>query len=72
MRSATLTIEGMHCAGCAQTIDHVLRRQAGVWEAEISLEGAGARVLFDPEQVSVEQLAEAVRLAGYPASQRGA
>lgn len=50
MQSVTLTIEGMHCAGCTRTIDHLLRRQPGVWEAEVSLDHARARVLFDPAQ----------------------
>jgi copper chaperone CopZ len=72
MQSVTFDIQGMHCAGCAQTIDHLLRRQAGVWEAEVSHEAAGARVLFDPDQVSADQLAEAVRRAGYSTSERPA
>jgi copper chaperone CopZ len=68
MQSMTLEIDGMHCDGCARTIDHVLRRQPGVWEAEVSLDEGSARVLFDPEQVSVDQIAEAVRKAGYRAA----
>jgi len=70
MQSVTFDIQGMHCAGCAQTIDHLLRRQAGVWEADVSLGHAGARVLFDPDEVSANQLAETVRRAGYSASER--
>lgn len=65
MQSVTLTIEGMHCAGCARTIDHLLRRQPGVRETEVSLDDARARVLFDPEEVTVEQLAATVGQAGY-------
>jgi copper chaperone CopZ len=69
MQTTTLTIEGMHCAGCAATIDHVLRRQPGVWETEISLAHASARVLIDPGRTSVATLADEVRRAGYGVSQ---
>jgi len=71
MQSVTFAIEGMHCAGCAQTIDHLLRRQAGVWEAEVSLADASARVLLDPQRVSADQVAEAVREAGYRVAEQG-
>lgn len=72
MQSMTLEIDGMHCDGCARTIDHVLRRQPGVWEAEVSLGEGSARVLFDPERVSAEKIAEAVHKAGYRAACRSA
>lgn len=68
MQSVTLAIEGMHCAGCAHTVDHLLRRQDGVWEAEVSLDAASARVLFDPQRVSSKQLADVVERAGYRAT----
>jgi len=72
MRTVTFDIEGMHCEGCAGTIEHVLRRHAGVWEAEVTLETASARVLLDPGQALPGQLAEALRQAGYQASERDA
>lgn len=70
MQSVTLTIEGMHCAGCTRTIDHLLRRQPGVWETQVSLDDARARVLFDPAQVTVEELAAAVGQGGYRVTDR--
>lgn len=68
MQSVTFAIEGMHCAGCVRTVDHLLRRQEGVWEAEVSLDSASARVLFDPQRISSQQIAEAIERAGYRAS----
>lgn len=68
MQSVTLAIKGMHCAGCARTIDHLLRQQDGVWEIEVSVDGASARVMFDPQRTSSEQLAETVHRAGYRAT----
>lgn len=65
MQTATFTIQGMHCAGCQRTIEHILRQQQGVWETEVSLDHASARVLFDPQQISSQQLSQAVENAGY-------
>lgn len=65
MQSTTLIIESMRCEGCARTVDRVLRQQPGVWEVEVSLEPARARVLFDPQQVAAAALADQVRRAGY-------
>lgn len=68
MQTVTLAIEGMHCAGCVRTVDHLLRKQDGVWETEVSLDAAIARVLFDPQRISSKQLADIVERAGYRAT----
>lgn len=68
MQSVTFAIEGMHCAGCVHTVDHLLRRQVGVWEVEVSLDSASARVLFDSQRISSQQIAEVIERAGYRAS----
>lgn len=65
MQSVTLAIEGMHCAGCTRIVDHLLRQQEGVWETEVSLDAASARVLFDPQRVSSRQLVDVIERAGY-------
>lgn len=70
MQTITLTIAGIHCAGCTRTIDHLLRRQPGVWEVEVSLDEGRARVLFDPSQVTAEQLAGSIGQAGYRVTDR--
>ncbi len=62
---AVIRIEGMHCHRCEQTIQKSLKRLAGVHEVEVDFPSAQASVLFDPRQVGVADLMQAVTLAGY-------
>lgn len=68
MQTVKLTIEGMHCNGCAETVRQVLEQQSGGKGCSVSHENGEARVAIDTGRISREQLAEAVRSAGYPAS----
>lgn len=68
MQTTKLTIDGMHCDGCAQIVQHTLEQTAGVKAATVSLEAKQARVAHDVNQVSAEALAEAVNNAGYKAA----
>lgn len=64
MSSTTLSIKGMHCEGCARTVEEALREVPGVATVSVDLdhdtaviEGGGAS----------ENLLDAVRAAGYTA-----
>ena len=72
MKSVTLKIEGMHCTGCASTIQTLLQRNEGVRKASASFEGGEARVLYDPAAVSEHQLASVVEKAGFRVTERRA
>ena len=72
MKNVTLKVEGMHCSGCASTIQALLQRNEGVKKASASFEAGEARVLYDPALVSEEQLAGAVERAGYRVTERRA
>ncbi|MDA3920127.1 MAG: heavy metal-associated domain-containing protein [Salinisphaera sp.] len=37
MQTTTLEIDGMHCAGCVQIVQHVLEQQAGAKGCSVSL-----------------------------------
>jgi MerR family copper efflux transcriptional regulator len=65
MKNATLRIEGMHCNGCAQTIKMLIEREPGVRMADVSYKEGHARVLYDPQIVSEDRLAELVEKPGY-------
>ena len=45
MKTATFTIEAMHCDGCASTIKALLDRQPGVQMATVSFAERQARIL---------------------------
>ncbi|MEK7438812.1 MAG: heavy metal translocating P-type ATPase [Pseudomonadota bacterium] len=68
-RLAELTIYGMTCAACAVRIEKTLNKLEGV-RAEVNFASETARVRYVPGLASVEQLADAIRKAGYDASER--
>lgn len=65
MMTATFSIEGMHCNGCARTIEALVGGKSGVHKVEVSFEAGTARVLFDPKVVTEESLVAAIENPGY-------
>lgn len=65
VKTATFKIDGMHCGGCARTIEALVLTEPGVRKANVSLETREARILFEPQLASEERLAETIRSAGY-------
>ena len=62
---ATLPITGMTCANCAATVERTLRKTGGVSKASVNYATERATVHFDPDSVSIPELAEAIERAGY-------
>ena len=65
-----LVIEGMSCASCVARVERLATRLSGVHSASVSLATERATVSYDPAQVSVEQIAEAITKAGFKATPR--
>ena len=65
MNTAKFKIEGMHCDGCAQIIQSLLERKAGVRTVNVSFKKSQARILYEPTTVAQDQLAAAIEKAGY-------
>jgi len=61
----SLPIEGMTCASCVARVERSLARVPGVSKANVNLATETARVTFDPEQVDLQTLSQAVEKAGY-------
>lgn len=61
-----LIIEGMHCASCAQAVEHALRNVMGVTNATVHPMTGRAAVRHDG-RASLDALVQAVRAAGYAA-----
>ena len=61
----SLQIEGMHCAGCANSVEQALSEVEGVKKASVNLATEKALVEFENGSVPEEALADAVRGAGY-------
>jgi Cu+-exporting ATPase len=66
-QQATLQVTGMTCASCVAHVERALRELPGVSQAIVNLATGTAKVEFDPSQVSLEQMAQAVREVGYEA-----
>ena len=60
-----LGVQGMTCASCVRRVEKALKKVDGVHDASVNLATEKARVVFDPETTSVEQLRAAVDRAGY-------
>jgi len=65
MKTGELTIDGMHCDGCAKTVESLLSAEPGVKMASASFTAGTAKVVFDPEKIDLATLARAVERAGY-------
>lgn len=62
--STTITVEGMNCGHCEQTVEQALRDVRGVTGARVDLETGRATVEGDAD---VSALVRAVEDAGYTA-----
>ena len=67
-----LSIGGMHCAGCAATVEAALKRVPGVAGVDVSFAAGLAVVRTLDGKAPVDALAAAVRDAGYSAAAAGA
>jgi Cu+-exporting ATPase len=62
-----LPITGMTCAACANRIERILKRQAGVADASVNFATERATIHYNPGQTDIDHLIEAVENAGYGA-----
>src|SRR5258707_3490120 len=60
-----LPIIGMTCANCVATIERNLRKLPGIQEANVNLANERLNVVYDPTQLSHDDIVARVRKAGY-------
>lgn len=70
LREVTLSVPDMNCPMCPITVRKALASVDGVLDADASLEGKQARVVFDPARTGTGALIAAVGEAGFSASLR--
>ena len=61
----TLKIVGMHCAGCAGSVEKALKGLAGVSAVTVNLAAGQAVVDYDSEKTGEKEMAKAVKMAGF-------
>ena len=71
MRKASFAITGMTCAACAARVEKAVRQVAGVRDVSVNLLKNSMTAAFDETAVSPEDIAGAVRRAGYGARAGG-
>jgi Cu+-exporting ATPase len=73
MQDIEIGVGGMTCANCSARVERALRGLPGVAQATVNLATERASVRFEPARVQAEDLAQAIRQAGYtPRSLAGA
>lgn len=65
MEKLTCKIGGMMCAACAANVERALNKTEGVAQAQVNIATERATIEFDPAKVTKDQLAQAVKAAGY-------
>ncbi len=62
-----LNITGMTCANCALKISTTLQNLPGIKQADVSLTTENAKVLYDKNQINIDQILQSVEDIGYHA-----
>ncbi len=65
MKTLVITIEGMHCDGCAETIKGLLAVEAGVKATTVSFKDGRARVFYDSAAIDESRIVSAIENGGY-------
>ena len=65
MKEVVLTISGMTCGGCVNSVTRVLQSSPGVQQASVTLIPSRAVVNYDESVTSIEKLSQAVADAGF-------
>lgn len=65
LQTMTFTIEGMSCASCAQTVENATVKLVGPGNASVNLATEKMVVNYDPDNISVSEITQAVADAGY-------
>jgi len=67
VKTIPLTVKGMTCRMCEYPVKSALKKLPGVVDAKVSAKDGTATVTYDPEKVTPQQMADAVKKAGYKA-----
>lgn len=65
MMQDTYKVKGMHCASCAHNITKSLKKLPWVEECEVNIATDTAKLNFDPETVSIEDMNRSIEPMGY-------
>ncbi len=64
-REVSISIGGMTCAACAKAVERAIKRLPGIDEASVNLATEKARVVYNPAEVRLSEIKQAIIKAGY-------
>lgn len=64
-----IAVKGMTCGSCAVSVKTALTKVPGVKSADVSVEKAQAKVVYDDNRVNEKQLREAINKTGFKAEE---
>ncbi len=67
-REQTFKVHGMHCASCAGIIERTFKKKPGVTAAQVNYGTETAKVSFDPQHVTSDELSKSIEPLGYTLS----
>ena len=65
--SISLAIGGMSCAACASRVEKALKSTDGIINASVNLATGNAQVEYDPQEIGLSEIRQAIEKAGYKA-----
>ena len=65
MNEIVLSVTGMTCGGCVNSVQKVLAALPGVQSVEVTLTPGQARVVYDPARIDRAMLVGAIIEAGF-------
>lgn len=68
-QTALFTIPSMDCPACAVNIADALKKTPGVYDAKVDFDTKQASVHYNPGQVNITKLREAIDRTGFPAKE---
>lgn len=68
MTKTVFEVDGMNCVHCVGKVESALTDQAGVEKVKVNLKKGEAKVKYDESAVTVNQLIESIKSAGYTAT----
>lgn len=66
-KEITMPIQGMSCAACASRVEKVVARLEGVSSASVNFASEKLITKYNPEEVRISQIKQAIEKAGYKA-----
>ncbi|MEO7659123.1 MAG: cation transporter, partial [Pyrinomonadaceae bacterium] len=64
-KTAVIEVRGMTCAGCEANLEIPLGKLRGVVSVDADYKKHNVTVVYDPAQVTVKQIKEAITATGY-------